>query len=86
MREKKIPSSKPQEILLDIEERKSMRGNKAEQKYISILKKMDGNKRVKIGSELYEMARKIVLSSIKDNNPGISEEQLNKMLKERMQQ
>jgi len=86
MREKKIPSSKPQEILLDIEEIKFMRGNKAEQKYISILKKMDGNKRVKIGAELYEMARKIVLSSIKNKNPGISEEQLNKMLKERMQQ
>ncbi len=51
MREKEIPSCKRQEILLDIEERKFMRGNRAEQKYISILKKMDGNKRVKIGAE-----------------------------------
>jgi len=32
------------------------------------------------------MARKIVLSSIKNKKPGISKEQLNKMLKERMQQ
>jgi len=47
---------------------------------------MDGNKRVKIGVDLYEMARKIVLSSIKNKNPGISKEQLNKMLKERIQQ
>ena len=75
-----------QEILLSIGKRKSMREDKVEQKYISILKKMDGNKRVKIGAELYEMARKIVLSSIKNKNPGISEEQLNEMLKERMQQ
>ena len=72
--------------MLSIGERKSMREDKVEQKYISILKKMDGNKRVKIGAELYEMARKIVLSSIKNKNPGISEEQLNEMLKERMQQ
>jgi len=62
------------------------REDKVEQKYISILKKMDGNKRVKIGADLYEMARKIVLSSIKNKNPGISEEQLSKVLKERMQQ
>jgi len=47
---------------------------------------MDGNKRVKIGAELYEMARKIVLSSIKNKNPDISKEQLSKVLKERMQQ
>ena len=67
-------------------ERKSMREDRVEQKYISILKKMDGNKRVKIGAELYEMARKIVVSSIKNKNPGISEEQLSKVLKERMQQ
>ena len=63
-----------------------MRQDKVEQKYISILKKMDANKRVKIGAELYEMARKIILSSIKNKNPDISEEQLNKALKERMQQ
>jgi len=63
-----------------------MREDRVEQKYISILKKMDGNKRVKIGAELYEMARKIVVSSIKNKNPGISEEQLSKVLKERMQQ
>lgn len=62
-----------------------MREDKIEQKYLSILRRMDGNKRVKIGAELYEMARKIVLSSIKNKNPGISEEQLNKVLKERMQ-
>jgi len=43
-----------------------MREDKVEQKYISILKKMNGNKRVKIGAELYEMARKIALSSIKN--------------------
>ncbi len=59
---------------------------KIEQKYISIPKKMDGNKRVKIGAELYEIARKIILSSIKNKNRDISEEQLNKALKERMQQ
>jgi len=41
---------------------------------------------VKIGAELYEMARKIVLSSIKNKNPGIPEEELSKMLRERMQQ
>lgn len=63
-----------------------MREDEVEQRYISILKKMDGNKRVKIGAELYEMARKIILSSIKNKSPDIPEEQLNKILKERMQQ
>ena len=47
---------------------------------------MDGNKRVKIGAELYEMARKIVRASIKNKNPGMSKEEVIKTLKERVQQ
>lgn len=61
-----------------------MRPSEAEKKYISLLRSMDGNQRVKIGAELYEMARHIVESSIKNENPDVSEEELKEKVRQRM--
>ena len=61
-----------------------MRPEEAEKKYISLLRNMDGNRRVKIGAELYETARHIVESSIKNENPHLSEDALKEKLKQRM--
>lgn len=61
-----------------------MRPQEAEKKYISLLRNMDGNQRVKIGVELYEMARHIVESSIKNENPNLSEDELEEKLRQRM--
>jgi len=61
-----------------------MRPEEAEKKYISLLRNMDGNQRVKIGAELYEMARHIVESSIKNENPTLSEDELKEKLRQRI--
>lgn len=55
---------------------------KTEEVYLSILKNLDGNKKVKIGAELYEMVKKIVETGIRTQYPNISEIEL----KEKMQQ
>lgn len=61
-----------------------MRPQEAEKKYISLLRNMDGNQRVKIGADLYETARRIIESSIKNENPDLSKEELKEKLKQRM--
>jgi hypothetical protein len=61
-----------------------MKPAEAEEKYIAILRAMSGNQRVKIGAELYEMARSIVASSIRNKYPNISEQELQDKLRERM--
>lgn len=61
-----------------------MRPKEAEQKYISLLRNMDGNRRAKIGAELYEMARHIVESSVKNEEPDLSEDELKEKLRQRM--
>lgn len=62
-----------------------MKPEEAEKKYISLLRNLEGNRRAEIGAELYEMGRHILESSIKNQNPGISEEEFKKKLKQRMQ-
>ncbi len=62
-----------------------MRPQEAEKKYISLLRSMDGNRRVKIGAELYEMVCHLIESSIRNENPDISEIELKEKLKQRMQ-
>ena len=59
--------------------------SEAEERYISVLRQMSGDQRVKIGAELYEMARHIVESSIKNEHPTISEEKLRERANQRMQ-
>jgi hypothetical protein len=61
-----------------------MKPAEAEERYIAILRAMSGNQRVKIGAELYEMARHIVASSIRNKYPNISEQELQDKLRERM--
>jgi len=61
-----------------------MKPAEAEERYIAILRAMSGNQRVKIGAELYEMARSIVASSIKNKYPNISGQELQDKLRERM--
>lgn len=56
----------------------------ADNKYISILRDMDGNRRAKIGAELYETVRQIIESSIRNEHPDISEQELKEKLKARM--
>lgn len=57
---------------------------KDDAQYISVLRKMDGNKRAKIGAELYDMARQLVESSIRNENPGIGKEELKRLTNIRM--
>lgn len=54
------------------------------QKQIEIYRKMSGIERLHIGFELYELARNIVLASISRMFPNISEEELQKKIRERM--
>jgi hypothetical protein len=62
-----------------------MRPKEAEEKYILLLRSFDGNRRVKIGAELYDMARHMVEDSVRNQNPGISEEELEEKIKQRME-
>lgn len=62
-----------------------MRPSEAEEKYVAILRSMSGNQRVKIGAELYELAKRIVEASIRNENPAISEEELRRKIIQRMQ-
>jgi hypothetical protein len=61
-----------------------MRPEEAEKKYIAILRNMDGNQRAKIGAELYEMARHIVESSIRNEEPDLPEDKLKEKIRQRM--
>ncbi len=61
-----------------------MHPDKAEKQYISLLRKMDGNQRVKIGAELYEVARHIAESSIRNQYPDLSEDEIKEKLRQRM--
>lgn len=62
-----------------------MHPQEAERKYILLLRSMGGNRRVKIGAELYEMVCHLIESSIKNENPDISEIELEEKLRQRMQ-
>ena len=62
-----------------------MKLSETEERYISILRAMSGNQRVRSGAELYEMARHIVESSIRNEHPTISGEELRERVNQRMQ-
>lgn len=47
-------------------------------KYIEILKKISGEKRMQIGFELLDMAVSIMIAGIKTQKPGISEIEIQK--------
>ena len=48
--------------------------------YIKILREMTGEKRLKTAFELYELALNLCRQSILEQNPGISDTDLKKML------
>lgn len=61
-----------------------MYAEKVDEKYLEILRKMSGEERLKIGMELYELARNIVKASILNKYPNISDEDLEVKLRDRM--
>ncbi|MEW5760429.1 MAG: HEPN domain-containing protein [Candidatus Thermoplasmatota archaeon] len=67
-----------------IQEGKKMKANQAERKYIEVIKKMSGDKKVRICAELYEVAYRVVESSIKNDEPNISRKKLKEKTIERM--
>lgn len=56
---------------------------RTEPKYLEILRKMGGEKRLKIAFELYEMALDLCKHNIKEQFPDISDENLSKKVQER---
>lgn len=61
-----------------------MNPQEAKKKYIEILRSFDGNRRVKIGAELYEIGLHIVEASIRNQNPKIPEEELKEKIRQRI--
>jgi hypothetical protein len=53
-------------------------------KQIEIYKKMEGVERLRIGFELFEIARKLAIANIRNQYPNIKEEEINEKLKERL--
>jgi len=53
-------------------------------KYIEILQKMTGEERVRIAFELYEFAKNVMIEGIKAQNPGITPEEIQKEVVQRM--
>lgn len=58
--------------------------NKAEKKYIEIMRKKSGQERLKIAMDLRKLVLKIAETAIKSTNPKISSKELQKKLQERM--
>lgn len=61
-----------------------MRPADAERVYLGVLRGMSGEQRMRVGMELYDMARGLAAASIRADCPGISESELSEKLKERM--
>lgn len=55
-----------------------------EEKQIEILRRMSGGQRVRIGCQLYDLSLKIASDGIRSQFPGISQEDLEEKLKERL--
>jgi len=53
-------------------------------KYIEILRNMTGEQRIRIGFELFEMAKKVMIDGIKAQNPGITSEEIQQEVVRRM--
>lgn len=61
-----------------------MQLDNAEEVYLRILRQMPGEKRMRIGAELHEMAREFVKASVKRGCPSIDEQELEIKTRERM--
>lgn len=61
-----------------------MKPEKAERYQIEILKQMDGNQKLGISFQLYEITRDLMRQSIELENQGIPRHEIEKLLAERM--
>lgn len=61
-----------------------MTQEQAEKMQIEIYRKMGEEGRLKIAFELYELVRNTLKEMFREENPGISEEELNKKVAERL--
>jgi hypothetical protein len=53
-------------------------------RYIEILRKMTGEERVRIGFELFEMAKNVMIEGMRAQNPGIESEEIQQEVVRRM--
>lgn len=58
----------------------------SEKKYIGIMRKKSGQERLKIAIDLRDFVIKLAKENIKNQNPGISEENLKKEILKRINQ
>ena len=61
-----------------------MRPEEAEKIYLERLRRMSGEERIKIASDLFETAKQIAMAGIRSQNPGIDEEGLKRELERRL--
>lgn len=61
-----------------------MTPEQAEKMQIEIYRKMGEEGRLKIAFELYELVRNALKEMFREENPGISEEELNRKVAERL--
>jgi len=61
-----------------------MKEDRGALKQIEIYRKMSGKERLRIGCELYDLSRKLIESSIRNEKPAISDEELKKRVIKRM--
>jgi len=53
-------------------------------KQIEIYRRMDGTERLRIGCELYDLAKEIITSSVRRMFPNLTEQERQEKVKERM--
>jgi len=53
-------------------------------KQIEIYRRMNGPERLRIGCELYDLVREIITASVRQMFPALSEQEIQKKIKERM--
>ncbi len=60
-----------------------MRPSEAEVKYLEVLRGFSGEERVRIGFELYRLARRIVEASVRAQYPDASDEEVERHIRQR---
>ena len=66
----------------DVPQRSKLEPNRRQ--YIQILRRMTGEERMRIGFELFEMAKNVMIEGIKAQNPLIEAEEIQKEVSRRM--
>ena len=60
-----------------------MNPKKVEEEYLKMLKKAGGSRRVQMGFELYHLARGIIESAIRNEDPSLSRKEIVKRVNQR---